>query len=73
MPGYGAQGGAAEDVAHAFDKHGAGAIVNSSRAIMCAWQKEGCDPADYAGAARREALRMRDEIMARLGGISLPV
>ena len=72
VPGYGAQGGAAEDVAHAFDKHGAGAIVNSSRAIMCAWQKEGCDPADYAGAARREALRMRDEIMARLGGISLP-
>lgn len=73
VPGYGAQGGGAEDVAYAFDKHGAGAIVNSSRAIMCAWQKENCDPADYAGAARREAVRMRDEIMARLGGISLPV
>lgn len=73
VPGYGTQGGGAEDVAYAFDKHGAGAIVNSSRAIMCAWQKENCDPADYAGAARREAVRMRDEIMARLGGISLPV
>ncbi len=73
VPGYGTQGGAAEAVALGFDKHGCGAIVNSSRAILCAWQKEGCDPADYAGAARREALRMRDEIMARLGGVSLPV
>ena len=72
VPGYGAQGGAAKDVAMGFDKHGLGAIVNSSRAIMCAWQKEGCDPADFAGAARREAVRMRDEIMAELGGISLP-
>lgn len=73
VPGYGAQGGAAADVAMGFDKHGLGAIVNSSRAILCAWQKEGCDPADYAGAARREAVRMRDGIMAQLGGISLPV
>lgn len=73
VPGYGAQGGAAKDVAMGFDKHGAGAIVNSSRAILCAWQKEGCDPEDYAGAARREALRMRDQLMAELGGISLPV
>lgn len=72
VPGYGAQGGAADDVAPGFDKHGCGAIVNSSRGIMCAWQKEGCDPKDYAGAARREAVRMRGEIMARLGGISLP-
>ena len=73
VPGYGAQGGAAKDVAQGFDRHGAGVIVNSSRAILCAWQKEGCDPEDYAGAARREAIRMRDEIMAELGGISLPV
>ena len=73
VPGYGTQGGAADDVAPGFDKHGCGAIVNSSRGIMCAWQKEGCDPEGYAGAARREAIRMRDEIMARLGGISLPV
>ena len=73
VPGYGAQGGAADDVAPGFDKHGCGAIINSSRGIMCAWQKEGCDPEDYAGAARREAVRMRDEIMARIGGISLPV
>lgn len=62
VPGYGAQGGGAKDVVHAFDKNRMGAIVNSSRAIMCAYQKEGCDEREYAQAARREAIRMRDEI-----------
>lgn len=64
VPGYGAQGGGAADVAPAFDKNGLGAIVNSSRGIMCAYKKEGCDEREYAQAARREAIRMRDEIMA---------
>ena len=71
VPGYGAQGGAADDVAPAFDKNGLGAIVNSSRGIMCAWQKEKCEEHDYAQAARREAIRMRDEIVARIGEIKL--
>jgi len=71
VPGYGAQGGAADDVAPAFDKNGLGAIVNSSRGIMCAWQKEKCDEHDYAQAARREAIRMRDQIVARIGEIKL--
>lgn len=62
VPGYGAQGGGAADVAPAFDKDGMGAIVNSSRGILCAWKKEGCDPADFAGAARREALRMKEDL-----------
>ena len=63
VPGYGAQGGGAADVAPAFDEKGLGAIINSSRGIMCAWKKEeGLDPKDYAQAARREAIRMRDEI-----------
>ena len=39
VPGYGAQGGTAEDVQYAFDRDGHGAIVNASRSIMCAWQK----------------------------------
>lgn len=73
VPGYGAQGGAAADVAQGFDKNGLGAIVNSSRGIMCAWQKENCDPKDFAGAARREALRMRDEIMGCVGQMKLPL
>ena len=66
VPGYGAQGGAAADVAAAFDDKGLGAIINSSRGIMCAWKKEGCDPKEYAQAARREAIRMRDDICAHI-------
>lgn len=63
VPGYGAQGGGAEGVAKAFDEKGLGAIVNSYRAVMCAYQKEeGCDPHDFAGAARRECIRMREDI-----------
>ncbi|MBQ3939953.1 MAG: orotidine-5'-phosphate decarboxylase, partial [Oscillospiraceae bacterium] len=62
VPGYGAQGGGAAGIAGGFDKNGLGAIVNSSRAILCAYKKEGCDERDFAGAARREALRMREDL-----------
>lgn len=63
VPGYGAQGGAAKDVAGAFDKNGLGALVNSSRGIMCAWQKGDYKPEEFAKAARDEALRMREDIL----------
>lgn len=73
VPGYGAQGGGADDVATAFDENGLGAIVNSSRGIMCAYTKEeNYTPENFALAARREAIRMRDEITARIGTIKLP-
>lgn len=62
VPGYGAQGGGAEGVAGAFDKNGLGAIINSSRGILCAWQKTGAAPQDYAKAAREEALRMKADL-----------
>ena len=62
VPGYGAQGGTAEDVQYAFNKYGHGAIVNSSRGIMCAWQKTGAEGKDYQQAARDAALAMRDDI-----------
>ena len=38
---------------------------------MCAYQKEKCDERQFAEAARREAIRMRDDIMAVVGKISL--
>lgn len=46
IPGYGAQGGSADDVKHGFLPDGSGAIVNSSRGILYAsggkdWQKAG--------------------------------
>lgn len=62
VPGYGAQGGTAEDVQYAFNKYGHGAIVNASRSIMCAWQKTGKDGADFQEAARAAAETMRDAI-----------
>ncbi len=71
VPGFGAQGGAADDVAPGFDKNGLGAIINSSRGIMCAWQKEKCAGSEYAAAARREAERMRGQLMERIGKITL--
>ncbi|MCC8065270.1 MAG: orotidine-5'-phosphate decarboxylase [Clostridiales bacterium] len=64
VPGYGAQGGTAEDVQYAFDSQGHGAIVNSSRGIMCAWQKTGHSGEDYGEAARAAAIAMRDAITA---------
>ena len=62
VPGYGAQGAGAQDIAGAFDQNGMGAVINSSRGIMCAYQKQGVNEREYASAARREALRMRDEL-----------
>ena len=62
VPGYGAQGGTAEDVQHAFHEGGRGAIVNSSRGIICAWKKTGRDGQDYQEAARNAAIAMRDDI-----------
>ena len=69
IPGYGAQGASAADIAGAFDENGLGGIVNSSRGIMCAYQKQKCSEHEFAEAARREAIRMRDEIMAQVGKI----
>lgn len=71
VPGYGAQGGGAEDVAPAFDRNGLGAMVNASRSILCAWQKQGAPERDYAKAAAGEAVRMRDAIVGRTGKIRL--
>lgn len=63
VPGYGAQGGKASDVAKSFNADGMGAIVNASRSIMCAYQKQGGTLGD---AARAEAIRMRDDILGAL-------
>lgn len=67
VPGYGAQGGGAKDVAPAFDSRGLGAVVNSSRAVLTAWKK--VDGKHFAEAAREEAIRMRDAITAEIAPI----
>ena len=66
IPGYGAQGGKAEDIALGFDKNGLGGIVNATRSLMCAYKsdlwKDKFTEEEYAKATRAEAIRMRDEL-----------
>ncbi len=71
VPGYGAQGGGAKDVAGAFDANGLGAVVNSSRTILTAWKKAGTDGHDFAQQARKAALAMKEDIMSVVGKITL--
>lgn len=75
VPGYGAQGGTAQDVAGMFDANGRGAIVNSSRGIIGAWRKSGAYNAGMsaddalalvATSARDAAIAMRDDLGAAL-------
>jgi len=63
VPGYGAQGGKASDAALSFDENGRGAIVNSSRGIIAAWKKHNIH---FADAARKEAIKMRDELRSAI-------
>ena len=72
VPGYGAQGGGAQDAKNAFDQNGLGAVINSSRGIMCAWKKQGLTEEDFAQAARTEALRMKQDILDTIGEIRFP-
>lgn len=66
IPGYGAQGGKAEDIALGFDQEGLGGIVNASRSLMCAYKSDKWNTQfkeeEYALATRAEAIRMRDEL-----------
>lgn len=63
VPGYGAQGGTADDVVYAFDKNGLGAIINSSRGIIAAHKKIELEKEElYQEAIRNAALEMRNAI-----------
>jgi orotidine-5'-phosphate decarboxylase len=57
IPGYGAQGGGAEDVRHGFIPDGTGAIVNSSRGIIFA-----SNGSDWKEAAAKAAQDMAESI-----------
>jgi len=61
IPGYGAQGGTAEDVAHGFIADGTGAIVASSRGIIYASAGK-----DWKDAAHKAALEMADALQKAL-------
>lgn len=70
VPGYGAQGGKGKDLVHFFNKDGLGAIVNSSRGIIAAYQndlyKERFTPENYADASRAAVLDMKEDIASAL-------
>jgi orotidine-5'-phosphate decarboxylase len=68
VPGYGAQGGGADAAVLTFNDDGFGAVVNSSRGIIAAWQKGSvaCPPNDFAQAAARAAEAARVDLNAAL-------
>jgi orotidine-5'-phosphate decarboxylase len=79
IPGYGAQGGAAEDAALLL-REGSGGVVNASRSILRAWTAElkaagkasegplcEADNRFAAEAARRAVIEMRDALRAAAG------
>ena len=69
VPGYGAQGGKAEDLVHFFNEDGLGAIVNSSRGIIAAYAKEEYakfGEANFADASRQAAIDMINDINGAL-------
>ena len=59
VPGYGAQGGRADDVVAAFDANGLGAVVNASRSLF--YPAEGTAD-DVGHAARAAATAMREDL-----------
>ena len=66
IPGYGAQGGKAEDIALGFDENGLGGIINASRSLMYAYKsekwKDKFEESQYGKATRAEAIRMKEEL-----------
>jgi len=56
VPGLGAQGGTAQDVVGAFDENGLGAVVNASRAVIFAYEREPFK-SKFGQAAWKEAVR----------------
>ena len=71
VPGYGAQGGKGKDLVHFFNEDGLGAIVNSSRGIICAYKQDkykeqGITPENFADASRLAVKDMIADISGAL-------
>lgn len=68
IPGYGAQGGTADDLKVCFDKDGLGGIVNSSRGILCAYKQEKYAGLSFDAAARRACIDMKNDLNRAING-----
>ena len=67
VPGYGAQGGGASDTVPCFNKDGFGAIVNSSRGIIFAYEKSEKHKEDqFEFAAAEAASAMKEDLTKAL-------
>lgn len=69
VPGYGAQGGKGADLVHFFNEDGLGAIVNSSRGIIAAWQQEKYaefGEKNFGAASRAAVTDMKEDIAKAL-------
>ena len=69
VPGYGAQGGKGADLVHFFNEDGLGAIINSSRGIIAAYQQEAYasyGESGYADASRAAVIAMKEDIRQAL-------
>ena len=69
VPGYGAQGGKGADLVHFFNEDGLGAIVNSSRGIIAAYQQEKYAQfggENYGDASRAAVVDMIEDIAGAL-------
>lgn len=69
VPGYGAQGGKGKDLVHFFNEDGLGAIINSSRGIIAAYQQEAYakfGAENFAEASRQAVLDMQADIAQAL-------
>ncbi|MFP4662194.1 MAG: orotidine-5'-phosphate decarboxylase [Halanaerobiales bacterium] len=70
VPGYGAQGGGGEDVVPCFNNDGHGAVINSSRGILYAYNREPYNtkysPEQFHFAAREAVVDMKNDIVRAL-------
>jgi len=66
VPGYGSQGGRGKDVVPCFDAQGSGALINSSRGILFAYQSQGAPESQFASCAREAVVAMNDDINSAL-------
>lgn len=67
LPGYGAQGGKAEDVVDAFDTRGMGALVVAARSVNFAFRgANGVENDDWAGSIERAAIAMVSDVRLAL-------
>ena len=71
VPGYGSQGGTAENAAKCFNSDGLGAVVNASRSITYAFQPSTISEKEYARLVQNNVEKMATELQTAISRHSL--